>query len=61
MIGKHLRYVTLRPAQLPAYILKHNSNRKKQVNLLISPNRKGWHYLAVKRLPALLREISSEK
>ena len=49
------------PAQLPTYILKHNSNRKKQVNLLISPNRKGWHYLAVKRLPALLREISSEK
>ena len=33
----------------PVFILKNNSKRKKQ----------GWHYLAVKTLPALLRGITS--
>ena len=36
-----------------------NSNREKQVILLMIPNRKGrWHYLAVKKLSALLRVIT---
>ena len=49
----------------PAYVSKHNSNRDKQVILLMTPNgeergRKAkskeqwWHYLAVKKLSALL-------
>ena len=37
------------------YVLKHNSNREKQVNLLMILNGEGWHYIAVKILPALLR------
>ena len=32
----------------PAFISKHNSNREKQVNILMSPNGEGWHYLALK-------------
>ena len=35
----------------PAYISKHNSNREKQVILLMASNgEKQWHYLAVKKL-----------
>ena len=37
----------------PAYVLKHNSNREKQVILLMIPNGEGWHY-------ALLRRITSK-
>ena len=44
----------------PAYVSKHNSNREKQVNLLMIPNGEGWHYLAVKGLSALLRGITSK-
>ena len=34
----------------PAYVSKHNSNREKQVILLMISNReKLWHYLAVKK------------
>ena len=37
----------------PAYVSKHNSNREKQVILLmISNGEKQWHYLAVKKLSA---------
>ena len=40
---------------------KHNSNREKQVILLmISNGEKQWHYLAVKKLSALLRGIASK-
>ena len=59
-----------------AYVSKHDSNRKKQVILLMISNgeqrkamseghevksegRRLWHYLAVKKLPALLRGITS--
>ena len=34
----------------PAYVLKHNSNREKQVIFLMIPNGEGWYYLAVKKL-----------
>ena len=44
----------------PAYTSKHKSNCEKQVILLIIPNGEGWHYLAVKKLSALLREISNK-
>ena len=36
------------------------SNREKQVILLMIPNGEGWHYLAVKKLSALLRGITSK-
>ena len=45
----------------PAYISTYNSNKEKQVNLLmISDNNKKWHYLFVKRLSALLKGITSK-
>ena len=31
-----------------SYFSKHNSNHKKQVILLMTPNGEKWHYLAVK-------------
>ena len=42
------------------YVSKHNSNGEKQVILLMIPNGKRWHYLAVKILPAFLRGIMSK-
>ena len=41
---------------LPGYISKHNSAREKQIIILTIPNKEkeGWHYLAVKKLSALL-------
>ena len=45
----------------PAYVSKHNSNREKQVILLMIPTGEGWHYLAVKKLLTLLRGITSER
>ena len=45
----------------PAYISKINSNREKQVILLMIPNgQRRWHYLVVKKLSVLLREITSK-
>ena len=45
----------------PAYISKHNSTGEKQVILLMIPNaeKKGWHYLTIKKLSALLDVITS--
>ena len=43
----------------PAYVLKHNSNHEKQVVLLMIPNEEGWHYITIKKLPLLLRGITS--
>ena len=42
----------------PAYVSKHNSNREKQVILLMIPNEEAWHYLAVRKPLALLRGIT---
>ena len=36
-------------------VSKHNSNCVKQVIFLMIPNGEVWHYLAVKKLSALLR------
>ena len=44
----------------PACISKINLNYKKQIILLIIPNEeKGWHYLAVKKLSALLNNFET--
>ena len=51
-------FYILKQKKYPGYVSKHNSNREKQVILLMIPNRKTWHYLAVKTLSALLREIT---
>ena len=40
----------------PAYVSKHNSNREKQVILLMIPNGMGLHYLPVKKLSVLSEE-----
>ena len=43
-----------------AYISKYNHRRKNQVILLmITDDGKRWDYISVRRLPALLRGISS--
>ena len=43
---------------LPVHIPSHNSTREKQITLLMISNeeneKQGWHYLAVKKLSALL-------
>ena len=46
----------------PAYISKINSNREKQIILLLIPNeqKESWHYLAVRNLSALLTGITSK-
>ena len=42
------------------YVSKHNSNREKVIILMISNREKQWNYLAVKKLSALLRGITSK-
>ena len=42
-----------------AYKSKHNLTCDKQVILLMISNGENWHYLTVKNLPGLLREIAS--
>ena len=45
----------------PANVSKYNSNHEKQVILLlISNGEKQWHYLALKRLSALLTGVTSK-
>ena len=46
----------------PANVWKHTSTREKQVILLMIPDGEGqwWHYLAVKKLSALIRGITSK-
>ena len=43
-----------------AYKLKHNLKCKNQVLLLMITDGEKWHYLSVKKLSALLREITSK-
>ena len=47
---------------LSAYISKHNLSREKQIILLMIPNKKKeeWHYLAEKKLSALLYRESAK-
>ena len=46
----------------PTYISKIHSNCEKRIILLMIPNEEkpGWHYLAIKKLPGLLRGITSK-
>ena len=44
----------------PVDISKHNSNCGKQVIILMIPNEEGYHYIAVKQLPACLIGIKSK-
>ena len=44
----------------PAYVSKYNSNREKQVILLMILNEEGRHYLAVEKPLVLLRGITSK-
>ena len=41
-----------------AYISKYNSYRGKQINLLMIPCERSWHYVAVKKLSTLLIGIT---
>ena len=41
-----------------AYKSKYNLTRENQVILLMIPDREKWHYLAIKSLSALFREIA---
>ena len=41
----------------PAFVSKHNSNREKEVILSMISNGDKWHYLAVKKVSAVLRGI----
>ena len=43
-----------------AYESKHNLESENQVILLMIADGKKWHYLALKKLPALLRGIISK-
>ena len=50
-IALNILYVPYNTKQIrPAYISKHNCDRKKQVILLMITDGKKWHYLAVKIL-----------
>ena len=53
-------FCMLKRKKHPAFVSKHNLNREKQVILLIISNGEKWHYLSVKKLSALLREIKSK-
>ena len=44
----------------PAYKSKYNFKRKNQVIILLITDGTKWHYLAVKKLSALLRGITSK-
>ena len=43
-----------------AYKSKSNDKHKNQVIILMIADGKKWHYLAVKKFPALLRGITSK-
>ena len=42
----------------PAYVSKHNSNREKQIILLMIPNGDKWYYLTINKLSPLSRGIT---
>ena len=46
----------------PAYISKINLNHEERIIFLMVPKeeKEGWHYLAVKKISALLRRITSK-
>ena len=56
-IALNILYVSYISQQIRhASILKQNSKRENQVILLMITDNEKWHYLAVKKLPALIRK-----
>ena len=60
-IALNIFYVPHKEADIrPCYISKFNKTREHNANLLmIADGTDKWHYIAVKRIPALLRGVSS--
>ena len=55
----YLHNIIIKKIEL-AYTTKCNYKRRKQVTLLmITDDNNRWHYLAVKSMPALFRQITS--
>ena len=60
LITLNILYVPQKTTKISlAYKSKHNLTREKQVILLMITDGEKWHYLAVKRLSALLNGITS--
>ena len=55
-----MSYMLKKMGICPTYVSEHNSNREKQVIILMIPNGEGWYYIEVKQLSALLRRITSK-
>ena len=61
MIALNVSYAKKEKIIYPAYASKHNSNHeKKQTIFLMISSWDGWHYIAIEKLPALLRRIMSK-
>ena len=59
-IAHNILYVSHNTEEIRyAYKSKHNLKRRNQVILLMITHDEKWHYLAVKKLSALLRETTS--
>ena len=60
-LALNILYVPYNTKQIKqAYISKYNNERDNQVNLLmITDGKTNWHYLAIKNISGLLREITS--
>ena len=43
------------------YVSKHNSKYKKEITLLPISNQKGWHYIAVKTIRIVIRNITKKR
>ena len=60
-IALNIFYVPYNTKQIrPVYVSKYNCDRENQANLLMISNNKKWHYLAIKDIPMLFREITSK-
>ena len=61
-IALNILYVPYNTGEIRhAYKSKHNLNCKNQVILLMITDGKKWHYLAAKKLPPLLKGITSKE
>ena len=60
-IALNILYVPCNTEEIKhAYVSKYNTNCENQVIPLMITDGKKWHYLAVKRLPALFRGVTSK-
>ena len=61
IIALNILYVPHNTKQIRhAYKSKHNLKLENQIILLMITDDEKWHYLAVKKLPALLKDITSK-